>query len=129
MQMLLIYKDARAFIMKQIKRPAIVGNSAEISVHLRLFVSFFIVISVVEQGQWKSEKTMVQRAVIFVQPLFIRVCASNAAEKSLIPVEPVYTIRIMGKTISFAGSPSIKPKSIAPSKPKSLPRGSKKVLV
>ena len=43
--------------------PQRVGSTAASAVHLRLPVSFLMVISVVAQGQCISEKSMVQRAV------------------------------------------------------------------
>ena len=49
--------------------PQRVGSTAASAVHLRLPVSFLMVISVVAQGQCISEKSMVQRAVTEVQPL------------------------------------------------------------
>ena len=57
-------------IHKQI--PQSVGSSAAITVHLTLPVSFLIVISVVAQGQWKSEKSRTQSAVVIVHPLAIK---------------------------------------------------------
>lgn len=96
------------------------------AVHLRLPVSFFIVISVVEQGQWKSMKTTVQIAVKGVQPLARK--TSLAAVSDAISVKcsaPEYTIIAMGKTISLAGSPNINAVSSTPSNPIKVAKGSK----
>lgn len=48
--------------------PTAVGMAAAAAVHLRLPVSFFIVRSVVEHGQWQSEKSIMLTAVVHVQP-------------------------------------------------------------
>ena len=48
--------------------PMAVGSAAERMVQSQLPVSFLMVRRVVEQGQWKREKRMVQRAVVQVQP-------------------------------------------------------------
>ena len=63
-------------------RPKKVGNRKENAVHLKLAVSFFIVISVVEQGQCMSEKTVVQTAVLAVQSLAIRIFLISFKEPS-----------------------------------------------
>ena len=44
------------------------GMSKEAAVHLRLWVSFLMVMRVVEQGQCIREKSMVHTAVSQVQP-------------------------------------------------------------
>ena len=51
--------------------PRAVGRAMARPVHLRLPVSFQMVMQVVEQGQWKSEKSMTHRAVVQVQPLAV----------------------------------------------------------
>lgn len=48
--------------------PVSVGTKNETTVHLRLSVSFLIVINVVEQGQCISEKSITETAVSHVQP-------------------------------------------------------------
>ena len=106
--------------------PTAVGIIKESTVHLKLFVSFFIVIRVVEQGQCIREKSMVLTAVIQVQPFADSNALSSAYPVMLLRVPlAVYAIIIMGITISFAGIPSIKAKSIIPSSPRSLAKGSR----
>ena len=97
-------------------------------VHLKLPVSFFMVKTVVAQGQWKSVKIAVHTAVLIVQPLSIKICLIK--EISGTPVkffEDKYPIKIMGKTISFAGNPKINANRINPSRPIALPSGSSKL--
>ena len=64
--------------IKHITMPVAVGTRKEIQVHFRLCVSFLIVHSVVPQGQWFSEKSIVQTAVSQVQPLFKNNCFISA---------------------------------------------------
>ena len=117
-------------INRQITIPASVGRSAAIKVHLILPLSFFTVSNVVEQGQCRQENITVQRAVICVQPFEIKISFTACVEKaSLKTLPPLYIIRIIGRTISLAGSPNIKAVSITPSKPISFPSGSKNVLI
>lgn len=52
--------------------PIAVGITKASAAHLRLPVSFFIVIRVVEQGQWKREKLITHRAVTQLQPFSAR---------------------------------------------------------
>ena len=54
---------------KQINIPIPAGTAKEMAVHFRLFVSFPMVIQVVEQGQCISEKSITLTAVTQVQPL------------------------------------------------------------
>ncbi len=54
--------------------PMTVGSAAARAVHLRLPVSFLMVSSVVEQGQWNRENSMVQAAVIQVHPFDTNSC-------------------------------------------------------
>lgn len=56
---------------KQIIIPVIVGIKKEAIVHLRLWVSFFIVKVVVAQGQCISENIITHMAVSQVHPLAI----------------------------------------------------------
>ncbi len=104
-----------------------VGSTIENIAHLRLPVSFFIVIQVVEHGQCSSENNITHIAVTQVQPLL----TSNSCITVMFPISvsvPVarYPMRIIGTTISLAGKPRIKAKSIMPSSPKSLAKGSRK---
>ncbi len=48
--------------------PINVGSNIDVSVHLRLPVSFFIVRQVVEQGKCNTVITIIQTAVVTVQP-------------------------------------------------------------
>ena len=57
--------------MKQIVIPHKVGMIIAKNVHFQLFVSFFIVKQVVEQGKCIKQKIIVQSAVNQVQPLLI----------------------------------------------------------
>ena len=54
---------------KQTNIPIIVGTAKEIAVHFKLFVSFPMVIQVVEHGQCIKENSIVHIAVSQVQPL------------------------------------------------------------
>ena len=58
--------------IKHIVIPVTVGTKKEIPVHLRLWVSFFMVKHVVLQGQCISEKSITQIAVCHVQPFATR---------------------------------------------------------
>ena len=112
---------------KQINIPIPAGTAKEMAVHFRLFVSFPMVIQVVEQGQCISENKMVHTAVNHVQPLSTK-SACNCV-RSLISMRlPVamYVIIIMGTTISLAGNPRINANRITPSSPRSCAKGSRK---
>ena len=78
---------AKVVNIKQLPTPIIVGMSAEISVHLALWVSFFIVSRVVEQGQCIRKNRMTLIAVIQVQPLSINSCfnADRLSSSSIFP--------------------------------------------
>lgn len=98
----------------------------ESKVHLKLFVSFFMVIIVVAQGQWKRKKTMVQRAFEISKPFSEKSTAVSEREPSLERVSPEYPMAITGRAISFAGREKTNPESIVPSRPKSFAKGSRK---
>lgn len=107
--------------------PITVGIAAARAVYFILPVSFFIVRSVVEQGQWKSEKIITFTAVNIVQPLVSKIFRKMLrSEISVRVVLAQYAIKIKGITISFAGRPKINAMTITPSRPKSRPNGSKK---
>ena len=90
-------------------------------------VSFFTVKSVVEQGQWNREKSMVFTAVSVVQPFSIKSSFISYRVRLSVTVPcDKYAIIIIGITISLAGKPSINARRITPSKPKSRAKGSKK---
>ena len=74
--------------MKHMIMPVTVGTAKETSVHLRLWVSFFIVRHVVPHGQCISEKSITQTAVSQVQPWLISsVCSCARLLKSIrVPV-------------------------------------------
>lgn len=76
------------FIIKQITAPITVGRRTETHVHLMLPLSFFIVSTVVEQGQWKSEKITVQSAVFTVQPFAIKMSRITVRLGSSVKVPP-----------------------------------------
>lgn len=57
--------------------PRSVGIKAAAIVHLRLPLSFFIVINVVAQGQWKSENSKMHKAVVVFQPLDMKSSRSS----------------------------------------------------
>lgn len=108
-------------------KPINVGTRKEIRVHLMLFVSFFIVRSVVEQGQCRTENTMKFMAVKTVQPLSVSILPISARDSVSVRVPlHIYAIRIMGRTISLAGRPIINAPSITPSSPIRRPTGSRK---
>ena len=113
--------------MKQQIIPKAVGKTIETNAHLKLFVSFFIVKTVVEQGQWKREKTIVQRAVVISQPFETKIFLSSERDEYSLRLPLFrYAIKMMGITISFAGKPRIKAIRITPSSPIILAKGSKK---
>ena len=90
----------------------------EKSVHKKLPVSFFMVKSVVEQGQWKRENIMVQSAVFIVHPLLIKISPIRETDEiSLKFPLPRYAIKAIGITISFAGKPRMNANKITPSNP------------
>ena len=90
-------------------------------------VSFFIVRSVVEQGQWRSEKSIAQIAVLWVHPFWIKIERMNEVSDMSVKFDELkYIISAIGRTISFAGSPNINARRIVPSRPKKLAGASKK---
>ena len=107
--------------------PQRVGRIIAIKVHLSDFVSALTVRQVVEQGQWKSIKIIVFKAVVAVQPFDIRICFIACRSFTSVNTLPeVYIIKIRGKTISFAGKPNINAVIIIPSRPIIFPSGSRK---
>lgn len=58
--------------------PVTVGISTERAVTRKLLLSFFIVRTVVEQGQWNMVKIIVQSAVDIVQPFETSIFFSSA---------------------------------------------------
>ena len=103
------------------------GIIKESTVHFKLPVSFFIVIKVVPHGKCSNDKIIILIAVRMVQPLLIKICdmSDKFSKCSNVPAL-AYPIKIIGKTISFAGNPNINAVIIFPSKPKSFQNGSKK---
>ncbi len=71
---------------KHSAKPHIAGTANETNVHLRLFVSFFIVSSVVEHGQCMSMNSSVQTAVVIVHPFAIKSERSSERLESSISV-------------------------------------------
>ena len=106
--------------------PKAVGNRIENSAHLVLPVSFFMVRTVVEQGQCIRQNIITQIAVTAVQPFETNICriCSIDVTASILPLER-YAITASGKTISFAGNPNIKASSNTPSRPKIYAKGFK----
>lgn len=78
------YKNALAIVVnkKHTTIPVTVGTRKEAIVHFTLWVSFFIVRQVVEQGQCIRENNMVLTAVIQVQPWLTN--RSLSTDRSLI---------------------------------------------
>ena len=112
---------------KHSKKPISNGSITEIIVHLMLLVSLYIVIKVVEQGKWKSEKMMKFTAVRAVQPFSLSILFSwSISEYSAIELLFRYIINRTGITISFAGIPNKNARSIAPSRPTNSPIGDNK---
>jgi len=68
---------AMAFITVQMAIPNKVGKRKDTTVHFKLLLSFFIVISVVEHGQCIRENMIAQRAVICVQPDEVRIVRTD----------------------------------------------------
>ena len=68
--------------------PVTVGTRKEATVHFTLWVSFFIVRQVVEQGQCIRENSMVLTAVIQVQPWLTR--RSLSTDRSLISLSLIH---------------------------------------
>ena len=64
------------FKTKHIQKPQKLGRTAARRVHLKLPVSFFIVIRVVAHGQCIREKIMVHTAVEMVQPFAVKISRS-----------------------------------------------------
>ena len=69
----------KAFIVTQARKPNKVGRRKETNAHLKLWLSFFMVISVVEQGQCIRENTTAHIAVTDVHPQEVRI--DETAEK------------------------------------------------
>ena len=115
------------FVAIQTKIPKMVGINSAAKVHFMLPVSFFMVKSVVEQGQWKREKRIVFMAVRVVQPFAKKSSFISTRERLSVTVPwDKYDIIIIGITISFAGNPRMKARRITPSSPISRANGSKK---
>lgn len=108
--------------------PKTVGITADNAAHLKLLVSFFIVINVVEHGQCISENIIVFIAVSQVQPLFMKISfiSKILSIPTIVPFAK-YVMIIIGITISFAGKPRIKAINITPSSPIIFANGSKNV--
>ena len=119
-------KPNTRFTSIQIAIPTRVGIMNAAKVHFRLPVSFFMVRSVVEQGQWKRENSIVFTAVKTVQPFSKNSSFISAKERAsdIVPCDK-YAITIIGSTVSFAGKPRIKAKSMVPSSPIVLANGSR----
>lgn len=112
---------------KHAVKPIAVGSAIENNVHLRLFVSFHTVKTVVEHGKWNKENKMVHNAVVIVQPFSTKsVCNVESSEISVRLPSDRYVMIIMGVTISFAGKPRTKPSRIVPSIPNQFANGSRK---
>lgn len=111
----------------QIIMPAIVGITAANAVHFKLPVSFFIVISVVEQGQCIREKIIVQIPVVQLHPFATKIffISKTLVISVKLPCAK-YAIIIIGMTISFAGKPRMNAIKITPSSPISFANGSRK---
>ena len=69
---------ATALTAMQSATPHNVGIKNDAAVHLKLCVSFLIVISVVEHGQWNMENSIVHSAVTHVQPFATSKVCSEA---------------------------------------------------
>ena len=116
-----------AFTIKHAARPNNVGRRKARIVHLRLPVSFFIVKSVVEHGQCITLNSTKHTAVFMLHPFAISSARiSQSAGSSSSEPDAVYAIMAMGRTISFAGKPSMNAISIAPSSPNTRANGSRK---
>lgn len=88
--------------------PITVGRAKLTAVHLRLFVSLYIVRQDVEQGKWNSTNITIHIAVTEVQPLDInKSFSADSSDISVSAVPSEYAIMIIGTTISFAGKPSM----------------------
>lgn len=110
--------------------PKIVGIINAITDHFKLPVSFFIVINVVLQGKCNSENSITFIAVRTFQPFSLRISPIAKVSSKLIKFPLlIYAISIIGKTISFAGRPSINAVNIYPSKPSRLAKGFKKFAI
>lgn len=107
--------------------PTAVGRTNEIKVHFMLWVSFLMVMQVVEQGQCINENSMVQIAVTGVHPLS-KSSVFNCVRswKSVRLPCAIYAIIMIGITISLAGNPKINAIKITPSSPMSWANGSRK---
>lgn len=115
------------FTKRHIVKPHISGAKNETKVHLKLFVSLYIDIQVVEQGKCNKKNIITHIAVVTVQPFEInRLYISLKFPASLKIPEPLYNIIIIGITISFAGKPSINAVNITPSIPNILANGFRK---
>ena len=68
----------------QSRAPNKVGSRAERNVYDSFPVSFFTVMSVVAQGQWKRVKINMESAVLSVQPFIMK--SSRKADRSEISV-------------------------------------------
>lgn len=99
------------------------------TIHLRLPVSFFMVKSVVEQGQCIRQNSTTHTAVTQVHPFWVSSAESEANESysNRLPWER-YVIRMMGMTISLAGRPRMNAIRITPSRPKKRANGSRNAV-
>ena len=103
--------------IEQIMIPVTAGTKKDTIAHFQLLASFFIVKSVVEQGQCINENNITLIAVIHVQP-FSTNKLFNITKLSISIKLPLarYAIIMIGITISLAGNPKINANKITPSR-------------
>ena len=110
--------------------PQKVGSRNAINPHLKFPLSFFILIKVVPQGKCNKVNNITLIPVRMVHPFCLRISpiAKVVFISTKFPVDK-YDIKIIGKTISFAGIPKINAIKIYPSNPIILAKGSRKLAI
>ena len=88
-QLFYIKTCERAFISIHRMMPVTVGSKQPRKAHFMLPVSFFMLIKVVEQGQCKREKIVVQMAVTQVHPFSTNNCfkVSKLLNSEIVPCD------------------------------------------
>lgn len=120
-----IFYFSNRFVIIHNTIPHIVGRMIARRVHFSDFVSAFMVIHVVAQGQCININSIVLIAVTGVHPFATKSSLTEeSAPTSVKTVPEPYIIIISGITISLAGNPIMNAVKIVPSSPINLPRGS-----
>ena len=129
--LLIVSVAATLLCGRLLSRTLLKGEQSSFTLELPPFrmprVGRLIVRSVVEHGQCITLNSTKHTAVFMLHPFAISSARiSQSAGSSSSEPDAVYAIMAMGRTISFAGKPSMNAISIAPSSPNTRANGSRK---